>query len=58
VISLPQGGWYSPNADGVCERGSVNVLTSQRPTALAHGNAQHTMLVEVLKARGGRKRGR
>jgi anaerobic dimethyl sulfoxide reductase subunit A len=58
VVSLPQGGWYSPDDEGVCQRGSVNVLTSQRPTALAHGNAQHTMLVEVARVRAGRGRAR
>jgi anaerobic dimethyl sulfoxide reductase subunit A len=51
VISIPQGAWYTPDADGVCQRGCVNLLTSQRPTPLAHGNAQHTMLVEVAKVR-------
>ena len=50
VVSIPQGAWYTPDAQGVCQRGSVNVLTSQRPTPLAHGNGQHTMLVEVRKA--------
>ena len=50
VVAIPQGAWYDPDADGVCRRGCVNVLTSQRPTPLAHGNAQHTILVEVRRA--------
>jgi anaerobic dimethyl sulfoxide reductase subunit A len=49
VVSIPQGAWYTPDENGVCRRGCINVLTSQRPTPLAHGNAQHTMLVEVAK---------
>jgi anaerobic dimethyl sulfoxide reductase subunit A len=49
VVVLPQGAWYTPDRDGVCRRGCVNVLTSLRPTPLAHGNAQHTILVEVVK---------
>lgn len=51
VVSIPQGAWYQPDRNGVCQRGCVNVLTSQRATPLAHGNAQHTILVEVRKAR-------
>ena len=50
VISIPQGGWYTPDKQGICQRGNVNVLTSGRATPLAHGNAQHTILVEVRKA--------
>lgn len=50
VVSVPEGAWFSPNADGVCTGGSVNVLTSQAPTPLAHGNGQHTMLVDVAVA--------
>ena len=50
VISIPQGAWYTPDKNGVCQRGCINVLTSQKPTPLAHGNAQHTILVEVRKA--------
>ena len=49
VVSIPQGAWYQPDKDGVCQRGCINVLTSQRATPLAHGNAQHTILVEVRK---------
>jgi anaerobic dimethyl sulfoxide reductase subunit A len=54
VVAVPQGAWYEPGADGVCQRGCINILTSQRPTPLAHGNAQHTILVEV-QAIGGRE---
>ena len=47
VVAIPQGAWYTPNADGIDTRGSINVLTSTRPTPLAKGNPQHTNLVEV-----------
>jgi anaerobic dimethyl sulfoxide reductase subunit A len=50
VIAISQGAWYTPDEKGVCRRGCINVLTSQRPTPLAHGNAQHTILVEVERA--------
>ena len=50
VVAIPQGAWYTPDQNGVCQRGCVNILTSQRPTPLAHGNAQHTILVEVERA--------
>jgi len=53
VVAIPQGAWYTPGRNGVCLRGNINILTSQRPTPLAHGNAQHTMLVEVEKTSGG-----
>jgi anaerobic dimethyl sulfoxide reductase subunit A len=54
TVAVPQGAWYTPDEDGVCRRGCVNILTSQKPTPLAHGNAQHTILVEVRKEREGR----
>jgi anaerobic dimethyl sulfoxide reductase subunit A len=54
VVSIPQGAWYQPDNNGVCQRGCINVLTSQRRTPLAHGNAQHTILVEVRKLQGRR----
>lgn len=50
VVSMPQGAWYAPNADGVDEGGCVNVLTAYRPSPLAKGNPQHTNLVEIEKA--------
>jgi anaerobic dimethyl sulfoxide reductase subunit A len=53
IVVVPQGAWYTPGPDGVCQRGCVNVLTSQRPTPLAHGNAQHTMLVDVVRLGAG-----
>jgi len=50
VIALPQGAWWSPDEKGVDRRGSVNVLTSERWTPLAFGNAQHTIMAQVEKA--------
>jgi anaerobic dimethyl sulfoxide reductase subunit A len=50
VVALPQGSWWTPDARGVDTRGSINVLTSERWTPLAFGNAQHTIMVDVRKA--------
>lgn len=50
VISIPQGAWYTPTADGVDAGGCVNTLTSWRPSPLAKGNPQHTNLVQIEKA--------
>ncbi|NLC76644.1 MAG: molybdopterin-dependent oxidoreductase [Clostridia bacterium] len=49
VVSMPQGAWWSPDAQGIDRRGCVNVLTKYHPTPLARGNPQHTNLVEVVK---------
>jgi anaerobic dimethyl sulfoxide reductase subunit A len=49
VIAIPQGAWWTPDARGVDQRGSVNVLTSDRWTPLAFGNAQHTVMADVRK---------
>jgi anaerobic dimethyl sulfoxide reductase subunit A len=51
VIDIPQGAWWKPDEHGVDRGGSVNVLTSERWTPLAFGNAQHTIMVDVRKAR-------
>lgn len=50
VIAIAEGAWYTPDSEGTCRRGCINVLTSQRSTPLAHGTAQHTIRVEVVKA--------
>ena len=50
VTALAQGTWYTPDENGTDTRGSINVLTSERPTPFARGNGQHTNLVEVKKA--------
>ncbi len=49
VVDIPTGAWWTPDKSGVDQRGAVNVLTSERLTPLAHGNAQHTIMVEVRK---------
>jgi anaerobic dimethyl sulfoxide reductase subunit A len=54
VVAIPQGAWWTPDKVGVDQRGSLNVLTAQRPTPLAHANTQHTMLVQVEVMRRGR----
>ncbi len=53
VTAISQGAWYRPDASGTDTAGSINVLTSLHPTPYAHGNAQHTNLVEVVAAQSG-----
>ena len=50
VVDIPQGGWWTPDENGVDRRGAINVLTSERWTPLAFGTAQHTIMVQVEKA--------
>jgi anaerobic dimethyl sulfoxide reductase subunit A len=50
VVDIPTGAWWTPDEAGVDRRGAVNVLTSEKLTPLAHGNAQHTIMVQVEKA--------
>ena len=52
VIAIPQGAWWKPNEKGEDEGGCINVLTSERWTPLAFGNAQHTIMAEVEPYRG------
>ena len=49
VVTMPQGAWYKPDANGVDHGGCANTLTLYRPSPLAKGNPQHTNLVEVAK---------
>ena len=49
VASMEEGVWYVPDAEGNDVAGSVNVLTSHRPSPLAKGNPQHTNLVQIEK---------
>lgn len=49
VVNLPQGAWYTPDANGVDIRGCTNTLTKYQPTPFAKGNPQHTNLVQVVK---------
>lgn len=47
-VALSEGGWYTPDSDGVDTRGSINVLTmTHHATPLAKANPQHTNLVQV-----------
>lgn len=50
VIAIPQGAWHSADKNGNDVRGSLNVLTTSRPTAWAKANPQHTNLAQVEKA--------
>ena len=49
TTNMPQGAWYTPDANGVDTRGCGNVLTKYEPTPFARGNPQHTNLVQVEK---------
>ncbi len=55
VIAIPQGAWWTPDGNGVDRRGSINVLTSERWTPFAFGNAQHTIMVQAEKEKGGKR---
>lgn len=47
VVALGEGAWYAPDGQRIDHSGSINVLTTQRPSPLAKGNPQHTNLVDV-----------
>jgi anaerobic dimethyl sulfoxide reductase subunit A len=52
VVDIPQGAWYKPDNEGVDRGGNVNILSTDKWTALAKGNAQHTIMVEIEKYNG------
>ncbi|MCC6165889.1 MAG: molybdopterin-dependent oxidoreductase [Caldilineaceae bacterium] len=47
VVDIPTGGWWTPDENGIDRRGAVNVLSSERWSPLAFGNAQHTIMVQI-----------
>lgn len=49
VIDVPQGAWWAPDQEGIDRGGTVNVLTTERLTPLAHGAAAHTAMVQVRR---------
>ena len=49
VTSCPQGGWYKMK-NGIDVGGCINSLTTHEPSAIAKGNPQHSILVEIKKA--------
>ncbi|HTP00548.1 MAG TPA: DMSO/selenate family reductase complex A subunit [Anaerolineales bacterium] len=51
VIDIPQGAWYEPDEQGLDRGGCVNILTSHRWTPFAFATAQHTIMVQVEKAK-------
>lgn len=47
-VALAQGAWYQPEQNSSADiNGSINILTTLQTSPLAHGNGQHTCLVEV-----------
>ena len=49
VVDIPQGAWFRPDNNGYDTGGNINILSSEKWTPLAKGNAQHTIMVEVEK---------
>ena len=50
VLAIPQGAWWTPDLNGIDRGGNVNVLSSERWTPYAFGNAQHTIMAQAAKA--------
>lgn len=51
VVAIPQGAWHEADMQGnrIDFGGCINTLTSARPTPLARGNAQHSILATMRK---------
>ena len=52
TVAVSQGAWHDADmaGDRVDKGGSINTLTTQRPSPLSKGNPQHTNICEVSKA--------
>lgn len=51
VVAVSQGAWYDGDRKGGVDKGgSINTLTTQRPSPLSKGNPQHTNICQVAKA--------
>ena len=52
VVCISQGAWHDAdmNGDRIDKGGSINTLTTLRPSPLAKGNPQHTNICQVVKA--------
>ncbi|WP_165171196.1 DMSO/selenate family reductase complex A subunit [Adlercreutzia sp. ZJ242] len=50
TVAVSQGAWFEADANGVDVGGSINTMTTQRPSPLSKGNPQHTNICEVAKA--------
>lgn len=50
LVAFPQGGWYTPDKDGIDRGACANTITSQEPTPVGKCSGMHTNLVEVTKA--------
>ena len=52
VTAMGQGAWLQADmfGDKIDHGGSINILTSSRPSPLAKGNPSHTNLVQIEKA--------
>ena len=49
TVAVSQGAWFDADAQGIDVGGSINTLTTQRPSPLAKGNPQHTNICQVVK---------
>lgn len=49
VLAIPQGAWHQADmaGDKIDHNGSMNVITTQRPSPLAKGNPQQSNLVQI-----------